>query len=164
MSNSKIYPCFVFPGNAEQAAKFYVSVFPSSRIVKTTTYKQNEPGPAGQTRTVSFELMGEHAVAVNATGDNFRFGQGLSMMIECEDQHMIDEITKKLLDGGARQEACGWVVDRFGVSWQIVPALVREVMDDADDAKADRMVHALFHMKKLDIAELERAANGIGSN
>ncbi len=160
MSNSKISTCFVFPGNAKEAVEFYASVFPDSQIIKTTTYKQDEPGPEGQLRTVSFELMGHHMVATNATGDNFRFGQGLSLMVECDDQQMIDTITKKLVDGGGTQQPCGWVVDRFGVSWQIVPAMVREVMEGKDSARADRMIHALFQMKKLDVATLERAANG----
>jgi len=150
----------MFPGNAEEAVRFYVSVFPDSKVIKTTTYKENEPGPMGQIRTVSFELMGQHMVAANATGENFRFGQGLSLMMECDDQKMIDTITKKLVDGGGKQEDCGWVVDRFGVSWQIVPVIARTVMEGKDDAKADRMIHALFQMKKLDVAKLERAANG----
>jgi predicted 3-demethylubiquinone-9 3-methyltransferase (glyoxalase superfamily) len=156
----KISPSFVFPGTAEEAAKFYVSVFPDSRIIKTTTYKDHEPGPAGQVRTVSFRLMGEHMIAANANGDNFSFGQGLSISVECDDQTMIDSITQKLVDGGAKQQDCGWVVDRFGVSWQIVPEIVREVMDGKDDAKADRLIHALFQMKKLDVAQLQRAVNG----
>lgn len=160
MTTLTISPCFIFQGNAVEAVNFYVSVFPDSKVIKTATYQEGEPGPAGQVRTVSFELMGQHMVAGNAMGDNFNFGQGLSLMIECDDQKQIDTLTKKLLDGGAKQEACGWVVDRFGVSWQIVPKMVREVMDGEDDAKANRMIHALFHMKKLDIAELKRAANG----
>ena len=160
MSNCKITPSFVFPNNAEEVVKFYVSVFPNSRIIKTTTYKDGEPGAAGLVRTVSFELMGVHMIAANAVGDNFSFGQGLSIRVECEDQEMIDSITKKLVAGGGSQEDCGWVVDRYGVSWQINPKLVREVMDGKDDAKADRMIHALFQMKKLDVAELQRAANG----
>ena len=81
-------------------------------------------------------------------------------MMECDHQKMIDTITKKLVDGGGKQEDCGWGVDRFGVSWQIVPVIVREVMEGNDDAKADRMIHALFQMKKLDVAKLEHAANG----
>jgi predicted 3-demethylubiquinone-9 3-methyltransferase (glyoxalase superfamily) len=160
MSTSRISPCFVFPENAREAVTFYVSVFPDSKIIKTTTYKEGEPGPEGQIRTISFELMGQHMVATNAKGDNFSFGQGLSLMMECDDQKMIDSITRKLIDGGAKQQDCGWVVDRFGVSWQIVPKMVREVIEGKDDAKADRVIHALFQMKKLDIAQLERAANG----
>ena len=160
MTYTRISPCFVFPGNAVEAANFYVSVFPDSKVTKTATYKEGEPGPAGQVRTVSFELMGHHMVAVNATGDNFKFGQGLSLMIECDDQKQIDTLTTKLLGGGAKQEDCGWVVDRFGVSWQIVPKMVREIMEGKDTAKADRMVQALYQMKKLDIDKLQRAANG----
>lgn len=160
MSNCKITPSFVFPNNAEEIVRFYVSVFPDSRIIKTTTYKEGEPGPAGLVRTVSFELMGVHMVAANAVGENFSFGQGLSIRVECDDQEMIDSITKKLVAAGGTQQPCGWVVDRYGVSWQINPKLVREVMDGKDDAKADRMIHALFQMQKLDVAQLRRAANG----
>jgi predicted 3-demethylubiquinone-9 3-methyltransferase (glyoxalase superfamily) len=150
----------LFPGNAVEAADFYVSVFPDSKIIKTTTYREGEAGPAGQVRTVGFELMGQHMVASNATGDNFKFGQGLSLMIECDDQKQIDTRTTKFLAGGGKQQDCGWVVDRFGVSWQIVPKMVREIMEGKDTAKADRMVHALYQMKKLDIDKLQRAANG----
>jgi predicted 3-demethylubiquinone-9 3-methyltransferase (glyoxalase superfamily) len=160
MTNCKITPSFVFPNNAEEVIDFYVSVFPDSRVIKTTYYKEGEPGPVGLVRTVSFELMGVHMVAANAKGDNFNFGQGLSISVECEDQEMIDTISKKLVAGGGKQEDCGWVVDRYGVSWQIVAPVIREVMEGKDDAKADRMLHALFQMKKLDIAELERAAHG----
>ena len=150
----------MFPGNAVEAVNFYVSVFPDSKVIQTSTYKKDEPGPEGQVRTVSFELMGMHAVAANARGDNFKFSQGLTLMVECDDQQQIDTLTKKLLDAGGKQEDCGWVVDPYGVSWQIVPKLVRKIMDGKDSAKADRMVHALFQMKKLDIDALERAANG----
>jgi predicted 3-demethylubiquinone-9 3-methyltransferase (glyoxalase superfamily) len=143
-----------------EAVDFYVSVFPDSKVIKTTTYQEGEPGPAGQVRTVGFALMGQHMVAGNAKGDNFKFGQGLSLMVECDDQKQIDTLTKKLLDGGAKQEACGWVVDRFGVSWQIVPKIVREIMEGNDTAKADRMIHALYQMKKLDVDKLQRAASG----
>lgn len=160
MATPRISPCFMFPGNAVEAVKFYASVFPDSRLITTTTYKEGEPGPAGQVRTVSFELMGQHMLAANATGDNFKFSQGLSLMVECEDQKQIDTLTKALLDGGARQEDCGWVVDRFGVSWQIVPKIIREVMEGKDTGKADRMFHALLQMKKLDVDKLQRAANG----
>lgn len=160
MTSSKITPCFIFPGNAVEAVNFYVSVFPDSKVIKTATYKEDEPGPAGQVRTVSFELMGQHMIAGNAMGDNFKFGQGLSLMIECDDQKQIDTLTNKLLAGGAKQEDCGWVVDRFGVSWQIVPKMVREIMEGQDTAKADRMIHALYQMKKLDVDKLQRAANG----
>jgi predicted 3-demethylubiquinone-9 3-methyltransferase (glyoxalase superfamily) len=86
MTTLTISPCFVFPNNAVEAVNFYVSVFPDSKVIRTTTYKAGEPGPAGQVRTVSFELMGQHMVAANAIGDNFKFGQGLSLMIECDDQ------------------------------------------------------------------------------
>ena len=160
MAAQRISACFIFPGNAVEAVNFYVSVFPDSKVIKTTTYKADEPGPAGQVRTVSFQLMGMHMVAGNAEGENFKFGQGLSLVVECDDQEQIDTLTKKLLAGGAEQQDCGWVVDRFGVSWQITPRIVREIMEGKDTAKADRMIHALYQMKKLDIGELQRAANG----
>jgi predicted 3-demethylubiquinone-9 3-methyltransferase (glyoxalase superfamily) len=117
MTNLEISPCFIFPGNAVEAVDFYVSVFPDSKVIRTTTYK-------------------------------------------ADDQEQIDTLTRKLLAGGATQQDCGWVVDRFGVSWQIVPKLVREVMEGKDSAKADRLIHELYQMKKLDIDRLQRAANG----
>jgi len=100
-------------------------------------------------------------VGVNAKGDNFAFSQGLSLMIECDDQADRHPLTKKLLEGGAKQEDCGWVRRSLSVSrGRSIPKMLREVMEGKDDAKADRMVHAVFHMKKLDIAELKRAAHG----
>ncbi len=159
MKTPNMSPCLIFPGNADEAVNFYVSVFPDSKAIKTTTYKANEPGPVGQVRTISFELMGQHMLAGNATGDNFKFGQGISLMIECHDQKQIDTLTDRLLAGGAKQQPCGWVVDQFGVSWQIVPKLVREVMEGRDTAKADRVIHALYQMQRLDVDMLERAAS-----
>lgn len=99
-------------------------------------------------------------VAANAEGENFSFGQGLSIQVECEDQEMIDSITKKMLAKGSTQQDCGWVVDPYGVSWQIVPKIIREVLEGKDEQKADRVLEAVWHMKKLDAKEIERAANG----
>jgi predicted 3-demethylubiquinone-9 3-methyltransferase (glyoxalase superfamily) len=157
----RITPSFVFPNNAEEVVKFYLSVFPDSKLISKQYYPENAPGPAGTIATISFELMGIHMVAVNAKGDNFNFGQGLSLQVECDDQGMIDSITKKMLAGGSKQQDCGWVVDPYGVSWQIVPKLIREVLDDAKDkAKVERVFHAVWQMKKIDVDEIQRAANG----
>lgn len=160
MATPRIAPSFIFPSNAEEVVKFYVSCFPDSRVLTTKTYPEGSPGKAGSVATVSFELMGMHMVAANAEGDNFNFGQGLSIMVECDDQEMIDSITSKMIAGGAKQQDCGWVVDPYGVSWQIVPKLIREVLESNDEPKAERVMTALWKMKKIDTAELRRAANG----
>jgi predicted 3-demethylubiquinone-9 3-methyltransferase (glyoxalase superfamily) len=158
--NCRFTPSFIFPNNAEEVVRFYVSCFPDSKILTTKKYPEHSPGKAGTVATVSFELMGVHMVAANAEGDNFSFGQGLSISVECDDQAMIDSITNKMIAGGAKQQDCGWVVDPYGVSWQIVPKFVREVLEGSDAPKAERVMTALWHMKKLDVAELQRAANG----
>jgi predicted 3-demethylubiquinone-9 3-methyltransferase (glyoxalase superfamily) len=158
--NCKITPSFVFPNNAEEVVNFYVSVFPDSKIISRQYYKDGQPGPAGLLAAISFELMGVHMVAANAKGENFSFGQGLSIQVECDDQDMIDSITKKMLAKGSQQQDCGWVVDPYGVSWQIVPKIIREVLEGKDEAKADRVLDAVWHMKKLDVDKIEQAANG----
>lgn len=151
----KISPCLLFDGKAEEAAKFYTSIFKNSRITQTVHHGDAGPGPKGTVLTVLFELDGNSFMALNG-GSDFLFNRGLSLMIECEDQAEIDRMTAALTEGG-RQEVCGWVQDRYGVSWQVVPKRMMELISDKHPERADRVMRAMMKMKKLDIAVLARA-------
>lgn len=155
----KITPFLWFDNNAEEAAKFYVSIFRNSRIVNVARY--GEAGakasgrPEGSVMTVEFELEGEPFVALNG-GPVFRFTPAISFAVACETQKEIDDLWEKLTDGGEEIE-CGWLKDRYGMSWQIVPATLNRMMNDPDPARSDRVMHALVQMKKLDMATLKKA-------
>ena len=155
----KITPNLWFDmGEAEAAAEFYVSVFANSKIGAIRRYPEGAPGPAGEVMTVEFELDGVPFVAING-GPQFKFGEAISFMVTCEDQAEVDYFWEKLSDGG-EEGPCGWLKDRFGVSWQVVPRGMDEVFDDADPARAQRAFAAMMPMKKLDLATLEAAAAG----
>lgn len=150
-----IVPCFWFDGNAEAAITFYTSVLPDSRIVATSRYGEGAPMPAGTLMTVSFELQGRPFMAING-GPQFQFSPAISMMLSCDTQEEIDRYWDTLSAGGEIQ-ACGWLRDRFGVSWQIVPSILSDLMT-GDAEKSRRVMQALWGMVKLDIATLQRAA------
>ena len=152
----KIIPNLWFDGEAEQAAEFYVSIFANSRIVSVSHYPESAPGPTGSVMTVEFELDGERFVGING-GPEFRFSEAVSFQINCEDQDEVDYYWKKLTDGG-EESMCGWLKDRFGLSWQVVPAGMEEVFSDPDPERANRAMQAMLGMRKLDVAELRRAA------
>jgi predicted 3-demethylubiquinone-9 3-methyltransferase (glyoxalase superfamily) len=160
----RITPFLWFAHEAEEAAAHYVSVFPGSRITGTTRYR-GEPGPEGVPRpgdvlTVAFELDGQPFVALNG-GPAFRFTEAISFMVSCADQAEVDHYWARLGEGGdPAAQQCGWLKDRYGVSWQVVPARLAELMADPDPERAARTTTALLTMKKLDIAELERAHAG----
>ena len=147
-----------FDTEAEEAAEFYTSVFPDSRITGVTHYGESGPRPEGMVMTVGFELFGREFHALNG-GSNAKIdeGPGISFMVECDSQAEIDAYWEKLGDGG-REIACGWVTDRYGVSWQIVPKRLRELMADPDRAKAQRVTAAMLQMTKIEIEGLEHAA------
>jgi len=147
-----------FDTEAEEAAEFYTSVFPDSRITGVTHYGESGPRPEGMVMTVGFELFGREFHALNG-GSNAKIdeGPGISFMVECNSQAEIDAYWEKLGDGG-REIACGWVTDRYGVSWQIVPKRLRELMADPDRAKAQRVTAAMLQMTKIEIEGLEHAA------
>jgi predicted 3-demethylubiquinone-9 3-methyltransferase (glyoxalase superfamily) len=146
-----------FDTEAEEAAKFYTSVFPDSRITDVA-YGEAGPRPEGMAMTVGFELFGREFYALNG-GPNAKIdeGPGISFMVECDSQEEVDSYWGKLADGG-QEIACGWVTDRYGVSWQIVPKRLRELMADPDRAKAQRVTAAMLQMTKIEIEDLERAA------
>jgi predicted 3-demethylubiquinone-9 3-methyltransferase (glyoxalase superfamily) len=155
----KITPNLWFDTEAEEAAAFYVSVFDDSRIVGVTHYTEGAPRPAGTVMTVEFELGGNRFVAING-GPEFTFDEAVSFQIDCADQEEVDGFWERLTDGG-EEGRCGWLKDRFGLSWQVVPAGWDEVFAGADPARAQRAMQAMLGMRKLDIAALRRAADGV---
>jgi predicted 3-demethylubiquinone-9 3-methyltransferase (glyoxalase superfamily) len=154
----KIIPNLWFDDQAEAAAEFYVSVFPDSRVVSTARYPEGSPGPAGTVMTVEFELDGERFVGING-GPQFQFDEAVSFQITCEDQAEVDYYWEKLTDGGEESQ-CGWLKDRFGLSWQVVPKGMEELFSDPDPTRAQRAMQAMLKMRKLDVAALRAAADG----
>ena len=155
-----ITPNLWFDTEAEQAAEFYVSIFPNSRIVSTTRYPEGSPGPVGGVMTVEWELDGQRFVGING-GPEFRFDEAVSFEIECEDQDEVDRYWAALTADGGEEGPCGWCKDRFGLSWQVVPDGMDEVFDDADPARAQRAMAAMMSMRKLDVRALREAADGV---
>ena len=141
---------------AEDAARLYTSVFKNSKIVSTSRYGDGAPAPKGSVMSVIFELDGQRFHALNG-GPSFKFAEGISLFVSCETQAEIDEYTGKLTADGGAQGPCGWIKDRFGVSWQIVPSILGSLLGDKDQAKAGRVMQAMLKMKKLDIEALRRA-------
>ena len=159
---SKISPCLWLYGEAEEAAKFYVSLLPDSRIEKVQKNSVDSPaGKAGSVLVVEFTLAGQRFMALNG-GKPFDFTHAISFKIDCADQAEVDRLWDALSDGGS-VERCGWLKDRYGVSWQIVPTALEELMTGPDAAKSGRVMQALLKMDKLDIQGLRRAYQGAGS-
>jgi predicted 3-demethylubiquinone-9 3-methyltransferase (glyoxalase superfamily) len=155
----RITPNLWFDTEAEEAADFYTSIFKNSRVVSVSHYPEGAPREAGMVMTVEFEIDGQRFVGING-GPEFTFDEAVSFQINCEDQDEVDYYWEKLTDGGEESQ-CGWLKDRFGVSWQVVPAGMEEVFSDPDREKAKRAMQAMLGMSKLDIAELRRAAEGV---
>jgi predicted 3-demethylubiquinone-9 3-methyltransferase (glyoxalase superfamily) len=153
----KITPFLWFDTDGEEAAKFYTSVFPNSKIVEVTHYGSAGPRPEGMVMTVTFELGGQHFVALNG-GSNYTFNEAISFAVDCETQEEVDEYWSKLSADGGEEGPCGWLKDRYGVSWQIVPTALTRLLSDPDTEKAQRVMEAMLQMGKIEIAELERAA------
>ena len=153
----KITPCFWFDHQAEEAANFYVSMFPSSRIVDVARSSDAFPDRAGEVLTVVFELDGRRFTALNG-GPQFSFTEAVSFQIDCADQAEVDYFWEALTAGGEESQ-CGWLKDRYGVSWQVVPAEMAQLLGDPDPARASRATEAMLRMKKIDIAEIRRAAD-----
>lgn len=152
----KIIPCLWFDKQAEEAARFYVSLLPDSRIDEVQTAPGDYPaGKAGDVLLVEFTLAGQRYTALNG-GPEFNFNEAISLQIECEDQAEVDRLWDAL-SAVPESEQCGWVKDRYGLSWQIVPKVLTEMMHDADHARSQRVMAAMMHMQKLDIATLQRA-------
>ena len=151
----KIVPNLWFDTEAEEAANFYTSIFEHSKIVDVSHYGEAGPRPAGMVLTVTFELNGQQFTALNG-GPDFKFNEAISFLVNCEDQAEVDELWAKLSDGG-EEGPCGWLKDRYGVSWQVVPTRLGELLQDEDSERAQRVMKAMLQMGKIEIAELESA-------
>jgi predicted 3-demethylubiquinone-9 3-methyltransferase (glyoxalase superfamily) len=156
--NSKISPCLSFDGQAEEAALFYTAIFPDSRIVEIRRWGETGPGVAGSVLVVYFQLAGKDFLALNG-GPQYHFTPAISLTVDCKDQAEVDAMWAKLLDGG-EPARCGWLTDRYGVSWQITPEALPRLLGDPDPAVAARVMRAMMGMVKIDVAEIERAAAG----
>ncbi len=154
----KIIPNLWFDTEAEEAAGFYVSVFKNSRIVNVTHYTEAGPREAGSVMTVEFELDGQRFIGING-GPQFNFDEAISFEIECETQEEIDYYWERLTEGGEESQ-CGWLKDRYGLSWQVVPTGMEELFADPDKGRAERAMKAMLGMRKLDLAALRSAADG----
>ena len=151
----KIIPFLWFDDNAEEAVNFYVSVFKNSRVVRVTRYGDAGPGPKGQVMSATFQLEGQDFFALNG-GPQFKFTPAISLFVNCQTQQEVDELWRKLTDGGEEQP-CGWLTDKFGLSWQIIPSILGPMLSDKDAAKAQRAMKAMLQMKKIDIQGLTKA-------
>jgi predicted 3-demethylubiquinone-9 3-methyltransferase (glyoxalase superfamily) len=156
IKSSKIKPFLWFDTQAEEAARFYTSVFPNSRLGPIARYPENSPGPAGKVMTVAFQLEGQDFVALNA-GPQFKFTEAVSFMVECKDQQEIDYYWDKLTADGGKPVQCGWLKDKYGLSWQVAPDMWNTLYL-GDPKKAERAMQAMMKMVKLDIRKLEEAA------
>jgi predicted 3-demethylubiquinone-9 3-methyltransferase (glyoxalase superfamily) len=164
--SQRIIPCLWFDSQAEEAAAFYVSVFKNSRIVGVSRYpkagQEVHKQPEGSVMTVEFELDGQRFTALNG-GPDFKFSEAISMQVNCENQQEIDYYWAKLSQGGdPKAQQCGWLKDRFGLSWQVIPTVMPEVFKDHTSPEAQRTMEAMLRMKKINIKDLERAAAGDG--
>jgi predicted 3-demethylubiquinone-9 3-methyltransferase (glyoxalase superfamily) len=155
----RITPNLWFDTEAEEAADFYTSVFENSRIVSVARYPEGAPGPAGTVMTVEFELDGQRIVGING-GPLFTFSEAVSLQINCDGQDEVDHYWERLSEGGEEGQ-CGWLKDRYGLSWQVVPAGMDEVFADPDPERAQRAMQAMLGMRKLDVAALRNAADGV---
>lgn len=155
---TKISPFLWFDSQAEEAANFYVSIFENSKILTTTRYGEAGPGPKGSVMTVVFQLDGAEFIALNG-GPHFKFTEAISFSVDCKNQKEVDDYWRKLSEGG-EQGPCGWLKDRYGLSWQINPTVLGEMLSDPDPEKSKRVMQAMLRMKKIDIAALKRAYEG----
>jgi predicted 3-demethylubiquinone-9 3-methyltransferase (glyoxalase superfamily) len=156
---SKITPFLWFDDNAEEAMNFYISIFKNSKVLDTRTYHNSGPNENEDIFTCSFELDGTKFMAMSA-GPQFKFNEAISLYVDCVDQAEVDYFWEKLTADGGAESQCGWLRDKFGLSWQIVPRRLDELMNDPDPIKAGRVMHAMMQMVKLDVAKLEEAYEG----
>jgi predicted 3-demethylubiquinone-9 3-methyltransferase (glyoxalase superfamily) len=151
----KITPFLWYDNQAEEAANFYVSLFKNSKIDHINRYGDAGPGPAGSVMIVSFELEGQQFIALNG-GPSFKFTPAISLFVDCETQEEVDELWGKLAEGG-RKDRCGWLQDKYGLSWQIIPRALQQLMSDPDPKRSRSVLEAMLQMEKIDIAGLRRA-------
>jgi predicted 3-demethylubiquinone-9 3-methyltransferase (glyoxalase superfamily) len=153
----KITPFLWFDGNAEEAANFYISIFKNSKMGKISRYGDAGPGPKGSAMSVTFQIEGQEFFALNG-GPQFKFTPAVSFFVNCETQQEVDELWEKLSAGG-RTDRCGWLQDKFGLSWQIIPTVLGQLLGDKDPQRAKRAMQAMLQMTKLDINKLQQAAD-----
>jgi len=154
----KITTFLWFDTQAEEAAKFYTAIFPSGKITSVSRYGDAGPGPKGSVMTVGFELEGQHFVGMNG-GPQYSFTPAISLMVNCQTQQEVDHYWDRLVEGG-KPIACGWLQDKYGLSWQVTPTALMQLLQDKDSKKAQRVMQAMMQMVKLDVATLQRAAEG----
>jgi predicted 3-demethylubiquinone-9 3-methyltransferase (glyoxalase superfamily) len=151
----KITPFLWFDNQAEEAMNFYVSLFKNSKVISVSRYGDEGPGPTGAVMTATFQLDGQELIALNG-GPEFKFTEAISFFVNCETQEEVDGLWDKLSEGG-EEGRCGWLKDKYGLSWQIVPTVLGELLNDTDPAKSQRVMKAMLQMNKIDIAGLKRA-------
>ena len=152
----KIIPFLWFDTKAEEAMNFYVSIFKNSKVVRVTRYGEGGPGPKGSVMSAEFQLDGQNFYALNG-GPRFTFSSAISLFINCETQEEVDELWEKLSEGGEKSQ-CGWLKDKYGLSWQVIPSILGELLQDKDAEKSKRVMNAMLQMNKIDIKALKRAA------
>ena len=152
----KITPFLWFDNQAEEAANFYVSIFKNSKILTVRRYGDSGPGPKGSVMTLTFQLEGQEFYALNG-GPIFHFTEAISLFVNCETQQEVDELWNKFLANGGEESRCGWLKDKYGLSWQIIPTALGKMLGDPDPAKAKRVMEAMLQMRKIDIAKLKQA-------
>lgn len=155
-----INPFLWFDNQAEEAAALYTSVFPNSKVINVQRYPAGAPGPEGSVMTIEFELDGQPFTALNGGRENFSFNEAISFTVNCQDQDEVDTYWEQLTAGGGEAGPCGWLKDRFGVSWQIVPQALPRLLADPDREKANRVMQAMMQMSKIEVQKLEDAARG----
>jgi predicted 3-demethylubiquinone-9 3-methyltransferase (glyoxalase superfamily) len=157
-ARQKITPCLWFDGNAEEAMNLYFSVFKDSKIISITRWGKEGPGPEGSVLVAKFQLAGQDFIALNG-GPQYKFTEAISLTVDCATQQEVDEYWEKLTADGGEPGPCGWLKDKFGLSWQIVPSVLVEMLQDKDPDKSARVMGAMMQMKKIDIQKLEQAYN-----
>jgi predicted 3-demethylubiquinone-9 3-methyltransferase (glyoxalase superfamily) len=155
----KITPFLWYDDKAEEAATFYVSIFKNSKVLSVTRYGEAGPGQKGTVMVVEFQIEGQEFVALNA-GPLFKFTEAISFVINCETQEEVDYFWEKLTADGGAESMCGWLKDKYGLSWQVVPTILTDLMKDKDAEKSQRVMKAMLKMKKMDIGKLKKAAEG----
>jgi predicted 3-demethylubiquinone-9 3-methyltransferase (glyoxalase superfamily) len=154
----KITPFLWFDGKAEEAMNFYVSIFKNSKVLSVSRYGEAGPGPKGTVMSAMFQLEGQEFVALNG-GPQYKFTPAVSFFVNCETQEEVDELWEKLSAGG-REEQCGWLTDKYGLCWQIIPSILRKLLEDKDPKKSQRVMKAMLQMVKIDIQALKKAYEG----
>ena len=155
MQKQKITPFLWFDGNAEEAVNFYVSIFKDAKILNLSRYGEAGPGPKGSVMSATFQLQGQEFIALNG-GPQFKFTPAISFFVHCQTQEEVDELWEKLSAGG-RKDRCGWLTDKYGLSWQIIPDVLGKMLNDPDKEKSKRVMTAMLQMQKIEVKKLEQA-------